>query len=181
MADYRDSTTWVVLELTRAGEQKVEEGTFEESLRDSLGVEDSWPIFVPSKTYSKGGRKVTVHLMEGYAFVASGLDEVEYFRAEQEKKLIARVITTHSGSVRVLSTLTESQIKKLRKQLNQRIASDIIAGMSVEITSGKYKGLEGVVETVLEDMAVVYVKLRALEVLATIPRIFLEARLEDFE
>lgn len=179
MGDYRDATTWVALELTRAGEQKVEEGTLEEELRDFLSLDSHWRIFIPSKTYSKGGRKVTVHLMEGYAFVASGLDEVGYFRLEQEKKLVSRVITGTSGGVRVLSTVTESQIRKLKKQLNALIATDITPGMSVFVMDGPYKGLEGDVLDSVEENAVVHIKLRSLEVLATIPRVFLDAQLEE--
>ncbi len=179
MADYRDDTTWVALELTKTGEQKVEEGVLEEDLRDALGVEEAWPIFIPSKTYSKGGKKVTVHLMEGYAFVASGLDEVVYFRLEQVNKLVSKVITAKASGVRILSTITEVQVETLRRQLAERIATDITPGMSVGIVSGKYKGLEGVVDTVDGEFGVVYIKLRALEVLASIPRVFLEAKLED--
>lgn len=179
MGDQRDAVTWVALELSRQGELKVEDGTLADEIRTALGVEADWPVFIPAKVYSKGGKKVTVHLMEGYAFVASGLDEVNYFKLESERKLVTKVMAVLSPSgVRVLSTISDRQVRGLRKQLLERIASDISSGMSVKVNDGKYKGLDGEVLLVEEDYAIVFIKLRSLETVAKIPRVFLEAKLE---
>jgi len=180
MGDSRDATTWVALELTRQGEQSVEDGTLGNDLRSALKVDEDWPVFVPAKTYSKNGKVVTVQLMEGYAFVGTGLDEVSYFKLERDKKLVAKVMTETSPSgVRVLSTISNKQVKALRSQLLERIASDIIPGMGVDITDGKYKGLEGEVLYTEDDYAQVFVELRSLQVLTRIPRVFLEAKLQE--
>lgn len=175
MVDQRDATTWVALELTRQGELKVEDGSLARELRSALGVEDDWPVFIPAKVYSKGGKKITVHLMEGYAFVATGLDEVQYFALEQEGKLVERVMTSRSPSgMRVLSTIPERQIASLRRQLQDHVSSDIERGMEVRVKDGKYKGLEGVVTWVDLDHAMVFITLRSLETVARIPRAFLD-------
>ena len=79
--DRRDKKTWVILELTRVGEQKGESGDLEISLHRSLGTKEI-DSFVPAATYKKGGRTVTIHLMEGYAFVAYELDETKFFDLE---------------------------------------------------------------------------------------------------
>lgn len=180
MADQRDGVTWVALELSRQGEQRVENDSLERNLRRLLGVTEDWPIFIPAKVYSKGGKKVTVHLMEGYAFVGSGLDEVNYFKLEGEKKLVAKVMTSFSPSgVRVLKTISDREVGVLRQRLLERIASDIAPGMQVRVTDGKYKGLAGKVLFVEDDYAIVHIELRSWCGVTRIPRVFLDAVLDS--
>lgn len=175
MADQRDSTTWVALELTRHGERLIEEGTLVNELRRALDIDEDWPIFIPSKIYEKKGRRVTVHLMEGYAFVATGLDEVRYFRLENTK-LVSQVLSEKKGGggIRVLSTISNARVVELRRQLNEEVASDIIPGMPVLVTDGIYSRLEGVVLDVEGDYAVVHFELRSLKVLSKVPKVFLD-------
>lgn len=175
MADRRDSTTWVSLELTRQGEKLVEEGTLARGLRRALDVEDDWPVFIPARIYEKKGRSVTVHLIEGYAFVATGLDEVRYFRLEQTK-LVEQVLSDRKGSegIRVLSTISDARVAKFRRQLNEEVAADIIPGMSVLVTDGIYSKLEGTVLDVEGDYAIVRFELRSLQVLSKVPKVFLD-------
>ena len=77
--DQRDDLTWITLELSPTGEEKVREGTLAKVLQEELGVPDNFPIFIPAASYIKGSSPVTILLMEGYAFVGSGLDDVEYY------------------------------------------------------------------------------------------------------
>lgn len=175
MADRRDSTTWVALELTRNGEKLVEEGTLARDLRRALDVEETWPVFIPARIYEKKGRSVTIHLMEGYAFVATGLDEVRYFRLEYSK-LVTQVLSEKKGSqaIRVLSTISDARITELRRQLNEEVASDIVPGMEVLVTDGIYSKLEGTVLDVEGDYAIVRFELRSLKVLSKVPKVFLD-------
>ena len=174
--DQRDETTWVAVELTRAGELKVEDGTLAATLLRDLGVEPDHPIFIPSKTYNKGGRTITVHLMEGYCFLASGLPEVDYFKLER-KPYVASVISTRSGphGMRVLSVVTDREVRRLRRQLQAQLASDIEEGNRVKVLRGKFKGLEGEVLSLLDKKhAWVKFQLRSLCRVTPIPRAFLE-------
>lgn len=175
MADRRDLTTWVALELTRNGEKLVEEGTLARELRRALEVEDDWPVFIPARIYEKKGRSVTIHLMEGYAFVATGLDEVRYFRLEHTK-LVEQVLSEKKGSegIRVLSTISDSRVSELRRQLNEEVAADIVPGMEVLVTDGIYSKLEGTVLDVEGDYAIVRFELRSLKVLSKVPKVFLD-------
>ena len=175
MADLRDSTTWVAIELTRHGEKLVEEGTLAKHLRRGLDVEDDWPVFIPARIYEKKGRSVTIHLMEGYAFVATGLDEVRYFRLEQTK-IVAQVLSERKGAqeIRVLSTITDSRVTELRRQLNEEVAADIVPGMTVLVTDGIYSKLEGTVLDIEGDYAIVRFELRSLKVISKVPKVFLE-------
>ena len=47
MPDKRDQKTWVILELTRQGEQKVADGVFEGVLRKAMTLEVSHGVFIP--------------------------------------------------------------------------------------------------------------------------------------
>jgi len=177
MADRRDGTTWVALELTRHGEKYVEDGTLAREIRRLLGVvdkEEEWPVFIPSRVYEKRGKIITVHLMEGYAFVATGLDEVVYFRLEQTK-LVQQVMSSRGGrGIRRLETISDQEIADLRRQLNQEVASDIVPGMRVLVTDGVYSKLEGIVLDTEDDHAVVHFELRSLKVISKVPKVFLD-------
>lgn len=174
MADRRDGTTWVALELTRHGEKLVEEGTFDEELRKALNVEEDWPVFIPARAYEKNGKRITVHLMEGYAFVATGLDEIYYFRLENSK-LVEQVMSSRGArGLRRLETIHDSEVSDLRRRLSKEVAADIVPGMTVLVTDGVYSKLEGVVMDVEGDHAVVRFELRSLEVISKIPKVFLE-------
>ena len=174
--DHRDTQTWIALELTPLGEFKVEEGTLASSLRRDLGVDPEHPVFVPATTYHKAGKLITVHLMEGYCFVATGLPEVRYFQLERTG-YIASVMSTQSGpyKIRTLSVLPDREIKRLRKQLSEQLASDIEEMAWVTVTRGKFKGLVGQVMYLLNaEYAFVHFKLRSLIRVTPIPRVFLE-------
>jgi len=174
MADQRDGITWVALELTHQGEKLVEEGTLPAHLRRALGVDGSWPVFIPSRVFTKKGKKTVVHLMEGYAFVASGLDEVVYFRLEQTK-LVDKVLSSPGPrGIRSLETLADREIAELRKKLTLEVSSDITPGMRVLVMSGVYSKLEGDVLDTEGDHAVLLFGLRSLQIIAKIPKVFLE-------
>jgi transcription antitermination factor NusG len=145
-----------------------------------LGVDDEWPMFVPARVYNRGGKRVTIHLMEGYAFVASGLDEVDYFALEDDRYIVTKVMTASSpGGLRVLKTIPDRQIENLRQKLVEEVSSDIEPGMAVYVADGKYKGLDGVVLGLEAEYALVSVELRSLKIVAEIPRIFLATHEDD--
>lgn len=174
MGDRRDGLTWVVLELTRYGEKLVEEETFAADLRRELGVGEDWPVFVPARVYERKGKKVTIHLMEGYAFVASGLDEIRYFQLEQ-RKLVTQILTQRGPrDMRVPSTIPDSRVAELRRQLSEEVAADIVPGMEVVVTDGIYSKLEGTVLDTEGDHAVVRFELRSLRVICKVPKVFLD-------
>lgn len=166
--------TWVVLELTHQGEKMVEEGTLAPEIRKELGVEESWPIFIPARVYEKRGKPHPTLLMEGYAFVATGLDEVHYFRLEQTRAVAQVLAQRGARGMRVLSTIPDSRVADLRRQLNEAVASDIIPGMKVLVTDGIYSKLEGTVLDTEGDHAVVRFELRSLKVISKVPKVFLD-------
>lgn len=171
--DQRDDQTWVVIELSHLGETKVDEGTLEAILRRDLDVQAEFPIFIPVISYPKGNRTINIHLMEGYVFVGSGLQDTIYFALER-KEYVEQIIST-PGRVRSLSVVPNSKIEDLRKQLRKLVASDLQTGATVRVTNGTYRNLEGLTIVVSGDTAIVRIKLRSLDLMATIPTVFLEA------
>lgn len=171
--DQRDDQTWVVIELSSVGESKVDDGTLESVLRRDLDVSLEFPIFVPVISYPKGNRTINIHLMEGYVFVGSGLQDTTYFSLER-KDYVAQIIST-PGRVRSLSVVPNSKIEDLRNQLRKLVASDLQVGAVVRVTNGTYRNLEGLAIILSGDTAIVRIKLRSLDLIATIPTVFLEA------
>jgi transcription antitermination factor NusG len=175
MADRRDLPTWVVCELTPAGEEKVLEGTLDSALRRLLSVDADHPIFIPSVIYEKQDKKRVVNLIEGYCFIASGLPETTYFALEQSP-LIEQVMSTRQGphKMRALSTVSNDYIENFREQIKREISVDLDVGATVWVTEGKYRHLDGtVMELYDDDSAVVSIVLRSKEFLVTLPKVFL--------
>ena len=177
--DQRDTTTWVILELSRLGEQKTEDGSLADSLRRQLKSNKDIDIFVPAATYKKGGRTVTIHLMEGYAFVTTGLDEVDYFKLEQKPDVKAVMSSTSPSGIRVPHTLPAREIKRMQEQLRQLIIGDVEIGACVSIGDGTYKGLEGRVLDLEKDYAILKIEMRSLSVITKIPQVFLEVEADE--
>lgn len=173
--DQRDAPTWISIELTRSGEERVQDGTIADQLRKDLGVGEDFPVFIPAVSYPKEHRRVTVLLMEGYVFLGSGLPETKYFALESQP-YVNQVLSSAGGqhNLRTLVTISDAKINELRQKMRTVLASTISVGDKVNVLEGQYRRLEGHVEDIVDDDAVVVIMLRSLEVVATIPKVFLE-------
>lgn len=181
-SDQRDGTSWVVIELTRAGELRAEEGTLERYLRDALHIPPEHKVFIPSIMYPRSGSWVVLQLMEGYVFIASGLAESQYIAMERESPYVKRVLRTMgAGGIPVLHVLPDSKVEEMRQQLREMVASDITVGMRVMVTQGTYSKLDGEVVGLEGEDADVYIELRSFKVIRSIPRVFLEPLEEGHE
>lgn len=172
--DKRDDQTWVALELTHVGEQRAEDGTLERSLRRELGVEDDWPVFVPSMSYVKDGKKTTLHLMEGYAFVATGLPEVQYFALERKSNVEQVLSVRGARRLRALSVLPDSKIQEIKSKMRDLQGEDLPLGTHVTILDGRYASLSGEVVAMLDRVLFIQIVLRSLSIIATVPRNMVE-------
>lgn len=174
----------MAVELTSYGEKLIEERRLARSIRRLLDVEPTWPVFIPVKIYEKNGRTVALHLMEGYVFIASGLDEIKYFRLENTK-IVDHVLATRSPrGIRALKVIKDREIKQLRKQLRAEISSYMSPGSEIMVTQGLYARLPGIVVDSLEDdpeNILVSFKLRSLERICKIPRAFVEPKTAEAE
>jgi transcription antitermination factor NusG len=172
--DRRDDDTWVVVELTKQGEQRVEEGSLREALLKDLNAPEDLPLFIPAMTYAKEDRAVTIHLLEGYVFIAARLPEVAYFGLESQPYVSQVLSVKGDHGMRVLSTIPNREIKALRKRLHEQVATDIVPDTLVRVLEGVYRELEGRVESVDGDHATVAFRLRSLRSFIGIPLVFLE-------
>ena len=173
--DRRDAQTWIIIELTPQGETRLEEGTLEQSTRSDLGVDKTFPVSIPPTSYIKDNKTITLRLMEGYVFVASGLEETTYFGLEQ-KQYVAQVMSTRPGpyKLRVLSTIPNERVEELKRQLQEMMATDISIFDRVVANDGTYRTLEGIVLGISGANAFVRINLRSMEVIATVPLMFLD-------
>lgn len=165
----------MVLELTRAGEVCAQDATLDSLLRDTLGLDSSHPIFIPARTYERKGTKVTIHLMEGYCFVASGLPDVKYLALEHDCPYVRKVLASIGpGGMPVLQVISNTKIEEMKSRLQEIISTEVEAGMRVHITQGTYAKLEGDVLDLEGEEAHVHIKMRSFQVIKSIPRAFLE-------
>lgn len=180
MPDQRDATTWVTIELTKTGEILASEGLLEAQLRRDLDLDEGHPVFVPCIVISRGGVNTVFHLMEGYVFVAAGLPDVAYFALENQP-YVNQIMSTKQGPyrMRTLHVITDAQVGAMRDRLHEQVASNIKVGAQVKICEGQYRNLDGKVVGVEGDNAHVRVKLRSLDFVASVPRIFLEEQPEE--
>ena len=170
--DRRDAQTWVVLELAKTGETALEDGELREDLYHRLNV---IRVHIPAVSYAREGRRITIHLMEGYIFIGSGLPETRYFRLEGDSNLVRQVLSMPgSGGIRALATVPDVQVESMRSQLRAQIATDISEGMLVKVVEGVYSPLQGRVVTVTEEEADVLIELRSIRIIKSLPRVFLE-------
>jgi transcription antitermination factor NusG len=170
MVDNRDELTWVTLELTKPGEEKALEGKLAPILRNLLGVDDTFPVFVPYLTYNKGGRTVCMKLIEGYSFVATGLSEVRYFALEKSP-FVATVFSSRKGSgFRVLHTIPNSEIDRMKARMAESVGADMEMGARVRIVSGNYRDLEGYVVDIFDGRVAVRIEFRSITTITVVPQ-----------
>jgi len=161
---------------------RADDGTLADVLREALEVGPEHPVFIPAVTYVKDGHRVTVHLMEGYAFVATGLPETCYLNLEKDSPYVRHVLSAPGGQgMLVLSVISDHDVQEMRAQLRSTIAQDINIGMQVKINQGTYAKLTGEVVGLEGDDAHIHIKLRSFEVIRTIPTVFLEPAGEEDE
>lgn len=171
--DQRDEKTWVVLELSHAGELKAADGTLANALLKEFRFPPGHPIFVPSIIQPGSGRRgpTVFQFMEGYAFVGSGLPDFQYFAVEG-RNLVKKVLSTSSSSgLRTLSTIPDSKIQSLVSGFREMVYSDVHIGDSVCIINGPYSNLDGDVICFLEDGRLsIRVQLRSMDIITTVTR-----------
>ena len=167
--DKRDEQTWVTLELTRAGEKKAQDGSLGPQLLRDLGAPEDFPIFIPYVVGGNHGKSLSI-LMEGYAFVGSGLPETRYFRLEGGA-LVQQVLSSRGPhGMRVLHTIPDARIDDMKSQLRLLANSDVEIGMPVRILAGFYTGLEGTVVDVYPHAVAVQFPLRSLTIITLVKK-----------
>lgn len=171
--DERDAQTWVVLELTRAGERLLEEGKMEATLRRQLNCGDAHPIFIPAVFYPPirpDDVPVILSVTEGYVFVAAGLPDGDFYALETTP-FVKKVLSARGpGGMRVLMTVPDHSLAELRQGLDKLVASSISLGMNVRVQYGILAGLEGAIISDNGDTVDIYVEMRSLRLLRRLPK-----------
>lgn len=153
---------WVVLELTSRSDGE-DPDVLTRAILGTLknpGAE----VFVPAAVTQVGEDRVIHYLVEGYAFVR---DPGRRLKNLENSRYVQSVL---SGSVE------NSDIERMRVQIQREVDQGIGVGDTVQIVSGPYRNLTAtVIEEIPEEKSVqVYVKLRSKQSIVTLPRSFLQ-------
>jgi|APSaa5957512622_1039677.scaffolds.fasta_scaffold139169_2 hypothetical protein len=164
--DDRDEKTWVVYELTHAGESLAAKGGLEGHIESIFG--DPLPeIFVPCLSYRCDGRLTLFNVMEGYCFVSSELEEQKYLHIVESSPYLWKVLhTACRNRSPALTTVANSHVRSLQHKLSEMCTLSI--GMRVQVRKGICKGLEGKVVGLSGEQAHVLISLRTLKTIRTI-------------
>jgi transcription antitermination factor NusG len=163
-----ESNKWVVVELSHQGEKK---STSELIPLIENEIGSDLEIFVPSLTYSRYDRNVTICLMEGYFFVEGGRAASTYFVLE-ESPYVQRVLSRDEDSGRYLCYVGQETVDELRGKLQKQAARDIRVGDYVLVNEGAYQSLKGKILDVFmerERATVHIVDLKSMEIIVELP------------
>jgi transcription antitermination factor NusG len=168
---------WLILELSHSGEQKADDGTLQSAINKDLSSKgyNNHPVFIPAVSYTKAGRTVTIHLMEGYAFIKDGLP-FSVLQFIENRGYVTKILTRETGKnkTKEKSLVTDSYIKDLQLKLRSLASTDFKVGSKVVILEGPYTNLEGEIVDFEDDKAFLRVCLRSLTVITLIPKIFID-------
>ena len=173
--DERDAPTWVVLELTRAGERLIEEGRLEHVLRQYLRCPPEHPFFIPTVVYNANDpdERIVLSATEGYVFIASGLPESSLFKLE-ELPFVKKVLTSRDPAtgMRICMVVSDKDLQQIRDQLTKLISSTLVKDMDVSITHGHLTGMQGkiVSDDAASESVDVYFELRSLRLIRRVPK-----------
>ena len=173
--DERDAPTWVVLELTRAGERLIEEGRLDHVLRQYLHCPTDHPIFIPTVVYNADDpySRVVLSATEGYVFIASGLPEPKLFALE-ELPFVRKVLTSRDPAtgMRVCMVVSDKALQHIRDQLSKLVSSTLLPDMEVAITHGHLAGMQGkiVSDDPVSESVDVYIELRSLRLIRRVSK-----------
>lgn len=124
------------------------------------------------------GVRTVLSVMEGYAFVASGV-EGSFFRQLRNTPYVRRVLSRGAGIRKVEETIPDAKIRDLRKSLNEMVGAEILEGMRVRVADGPLVGIVGKVVDLHGDQASVLVEMRSLYAIRYFPRFFLHPVNDD--
>lgn len=161
---------WVVLELSSQGEEEDPDILRASLSRTLKGAE----IFIPASISIVGESRVVHKLIDNYVFVRRSQPDGYYLKVENTK-YVTSVLTVPSGKVRKISTVRDSDIEKMRRQIHVETEQGIEVDDEVEVMSGAYRGIRGKVigEIKENDSVQVYIHLRSKQAIVTLPRSFL--------
>jgi 5'-3' exonuclease/transcription antitermination factor NusG len=165
---------WLILELGPHAE-----GEDPDLIRRSIQhVVRNADVFIPAVVTTSGTNRVFQYVVEGYAFVRQDRPQNAFLKLSNTR-FVQSVLVDSARRINgacSLATISEAEIDRMRKRIQQEVDQDIAVGDTVLITSGPYKEIEGrVIEDLPETKSVqVYVKLRSKEAIVMLPRSFLQ-------
>ncbi len=151
-------TNWLVVKLTRLGEQ-AEDNVLYAELKRIFGndIDVFFPFKCPPMGYS---RKVTV--LDGYIFLRNYHDLG--FELMDKSYYIEPLIVNSNSFVDAV------YIAKLKEKLRSLCESEYYENEHVMVTDGPYSNLDGHIMSVSKRHVIIYISIRSRELMVEIPK-----------
>jgi 5'-3' exonuclease/transcription antitermination factor NusG len=134
-------------------------------------------VFIPAVITEAGSQREFQYVVEGYAFVRRDRPDAAFMKLENTR-YVQSILTTsvrRSNGTCSLAAIPETDIARMRERIQKEVDQDIDVGDTVQVMSGPYKEIKGIViEDLPETQSVqVYIRLLSKEAIVTLPRSFL--------
>jgi transcription antitermination factor NusG len=132
-------TSWVVLEISSAGEEEALAGNLKKRITSSTSFQES-DIYIP---LLKRTLCDPIWLMEGYFFIKSGYSNSEYYQLKH-KRLVKNVISQIDNRTGMISigVVSDRELKQMVKRIDD-LGGSFKPDELVKIKEGPFSGFEG--------------------------------------
>lgn len=168
--------SWVVAELTSAGERLARSGDLEGYLNSIFKGKAEY--FIPYATFTHLNKSSLINVMEGYFFVDYVLEDFRYLSLIGTR-YVKNILHDGTGRGATLLTVRNEKVLELQTRLSSMIASELRVGMSVKVSKGALKGLAGDIVSFDGDYAQIMIELRTLKAIRTVLRFTLTPTPEE--
>ena len=159
--------SWVVAELTNAGERLAKNGELCAYLKTVFKGEVE--IFIPYVSFTHLNRSSIINVMEGYFFVEYALEDYRYMSLIGTR-YVKSILHDGTGGACALLTVPDQKVLDLKGRLSSMIASELQEGMWVKVTTGAFRGISGRIISFNGDYAQIMIELRTLKAIRTVLR-----------
>lgn len=175
LASSQDSEVkWVIVSLSSNGERETNINAIKKSAQriiKNVNVD----VFVPAISQLVRGESETMFYMQGYIFIKFQ-ENIHYLKLRETTyfndvlcSLVNRKIQYH--------LLDDSELKKIRQEVNNLKFSEFEVGDAVTVIKGNFKNLPGIISTVYDEEQIqVSVTLRSKSLLIDFPSTYLKKK-----
>jgi transcription antitermination factor NusG len=160
--------SWAILELTHTGERESSD-TIRSEIHRVLRLTPE--IFTPYMTNDQG---LDLTLAHGYVFVKmDDLPKEKLFKLSNTK-FVKSVMLEGSRGQRTPSVVDDAYIDSLRIKLGNLTTNDFAINDLVQIRSGTYRGMTGIVLNIYDDLIAITIELKSINFIIDCPKYNIE-------
>lgn len=168
---------WVVLELNSLCD-KLHHTDIVKKLEKLINHKAE--VYIPVSIFMRRGEETVIPLLEGYAFVAGGLAEKEYFKLERSPYIDTVLTMDGDGGKRLISYVDDLSIQDLRNKAVKLTEGTYTLNQIVYILEGVYRNLYGkILDEKGPDLEIEIQGLMSIQAVVTIPKAFVRSVTDD--